>query len=69
MAEVLVGLVRIYQKVLSPFLGRNCRFHPTCSQYAIAAIAKHGALRGIGYALWRVARCQPLCAGGYDPVP
>lgn len=69
MAEVLVGLIRIYQKVLSPFLGRNCRFHPTCSQYAIGAIAKHGALQGLGYALWRIARCQPLCAGGYDPVP
>lgn len=69
MSKVLIGLVRLYQWGISPLLGANCRFTPTCSRYAIEAIQKHGSVRGIGYALWRIARCQPFCKGGLDPVP
>jgi putative membrane protein insertion efficiency factor len=65
----MVGLIRAYQRVVSPFLGAHCRFSPTCSQYAIDAIRKHGPLLGIGYAAWRLLRCQPFCRGGHDPVP
>ena len=66
---VLVGCIRGYQRFISPYLGAHCRFSPTCSQYAIDAIRKHGAVAGVGYALWRILRCQPFCKGGYDPVP
>lgn len=73
MAKVLVWLIRLYQWTLSPLLGAvlgpSCRFSPTCSQYALEAIRKHGALVGTGYTIWRLLRCQPFCRGGYDPVP
>lgn len=69
MARVLVGVIRMYQMTLSPFLGANCRFTPSCSQYAIDALAKHGALRGTWYACGRIVRCQPFCEGGWDPIP
>jgi len=67
--RILVTIIRMYQKYLSPLLGANCRFSPTCSQYAIEAIQTHGAFKGGAYFLWRFVRCQPLCRGGYDPVP
>jgi putative membrane protein insertion efficiency factor len=66
---LLVGLVRAYQLFLRPVLGANCRFEPHCSAYAIEAIRRHGALRGAVLAAWRVLRCNPWSAGGYDPVP
>jgi putative membrane protein insertion efficiency factor len=69
MAKLLQLLIRAYQLLLSPFLGSHCRFTPSCSQYASEAIAKHGALRGSGYAIRRILRCHPFCDGGYDPVP
>lgn len=69
MARLLIACIRLYQKLLSPLLGRNCRFHPSCSQYAIDALREHGVLIGLGYATWRLLRCQPFCAGGFDPVP
>ena len=73
MSKVMVGFVRFYQIAISPVLiaiaGPSCRFTPSCSQYAIEALGKHGALRGSWYALRRVVRCQPFCRGGYDPVP
>ncbi len=63
----LIGLVRLYQITLSPYLGRQCRFHPTCSHYFIEAVQKYGALRGSLKGAWRICRCNPFCRGGYDP--
>jgi putative membrane protein insertion efficiency factor len=62
-------VVRAYQVVLSPFLGGNCRFHPSCSNYAIEAIERWGARRGVWLGLKRVLRCRPFGGRGYDPVP
>ncbi len=62
-------LVRAYQVVLGPFLGGQCRFHPTCSAYALAAIDRHGPGRGLLLALGRILRCHPFHGGGHDPVP
>jgi hypothetical protein len=64
-----MALIRAYQRFVSPSLGRNCRFSPTCSAYAIEAVGRYGTIRGGGMALKRLARCQPLVEGGYDPVP
>jgi hypothetical protein len=66
---LLVGLVRAYQYAISPLLGRNCRFVPSCSEYALEALRRHGALRGTWLAARRIGRCNPWHAGGYDPVP
>ncbi|QDS87783.1 Putative membrane protein insertion efficiency factor [Rosistilla oblonga] len=59
--------IRFYQRWISPMLGPNCRFSPTCSQYTIEAIGKYGVLRGICKGVWRIARCHPWNPGGYDP--
>jgi len=67
-ARALVLLVRVYQLTLSPMLGRQCRFVPTCSNYFIEAVRKRGALRGGLMGLWRICRCNPLSRGGYDGV-
>ena len=69
MKTVLIALVRFYRYAISPMLGRNCRFHPTCSEYAIEALERHGALRGGWMAAKRVGRCHPFNPGGYDPIP
>lgn len=66
---LLTGAVRGYQYTLRPILGAHCRFTPSCSDYALQALRAHGALRGSGLAARRVLRCNPLCQGGYDPVP
>ena len=67
--RILLALIAIYKGVLSPLLGPRCRFHPSCSDYAREAVGRFGAGRGGLMALWRIARCQSLCAGGIDPVP
>lgn len=69
MKTVLMALVRAYRLLLSPWWGRQCRFTPTCSEFALEALERHGALRGSWLALRRVARCHPWCPGGFDPVP
>ncbi len=68
MRHVLVALVRMYQKYVSPWTPAACRFSPTCSEYAAQAIIKYGPVRGVGMALWRLCRCHPFHPGGYDPV-
>lgn len=69
MQSLLRALIRAYQWVISPLLGPRCRFHPTCSHYALEAIELHGSLRGSWLTLKRLGRCHPFCEGGYDPVP
>ncbi len=69
MASLLVAVIRFYQKWISPLLGQNCRFHPSCSQYAVEALRRHGVARGLMLAAWRILRCNPFCQGGHDPVP
>jgi putative membrane protein insertion efficiency factor len=64
----MIGALRLYQLTLSPWLGPACRFEPSCSHYAIAAIRRHGPMRGGWQALRRLARCHPFHSGGYDPV-
>jgi putative membrane protein insertion efficiency factor len=69
MKALLLALIRVYQYTLRPMLGTNCRFAPSCSDYARDAVVKHGALRGVWLAARRIARCHPYHPGGYDPVP
>jgi putative membrane protein insertion efficiency factor len=68
-ARGLSFAVLIYQRTLSPLLGPRCRFHPSCSAYALESLQVHGAIRGSRLALWRLLRCQPFGTPGYDPVP
>ena len=65
----LSALVRAYQLLISPLLGPRCRFYPSCSNYAIEALHRHGAVRGSWLAAHRISRCHPLSEGGVDPVP
>ncbi len=69
MRFVATLLIRIYQWTLSPMLGPNCRFHPSCSNYALEAVGRFGVLRGSWLAARRLGRCHPWHPGGYDPVP
>lgn len=69
MRKLLTLFIKFYKAVVSPLLPPACRFLPTCSEYALEAIDKHGALKGSCLALRRVLRCHPLCEGGFDPVP
>lgn len=69
MQNVAIFLIRAYQWLLSPFIRQNCRYLPSCSQYAIEAIRVHGLVRGTSLALRRVGRCHPWGSSGYDPVP
>jgi hypothetical protein len=69
MKAVLLALIRAYQYTLRPLLGANCRFYPSCSDYAREALEKHGAIRGVHLAVRRIVRCHPYHPGGYDPVP
>jgi uncharacterized protein len=66
-SRCLIGLVRVYQITLSPIIGRQCRFHPTCSNYFIGAVEKYGAARGAWRGIKRICRCHPWNSGGVDP--
>jgi putative membrane protein insertion efficiency factor len=63
------ALLRGYQLAISPFLGQRCRFYPSCSEYAMEAVEKHGVVKGLWLGVKRVSRCHPLHPGGFDPVP
>lgn len=67
--KILQGLIRVYQRTLSPLLGPRCRFYPSCSQYTLEAVGIHGVAYGLWLGLRRLARCHPLHPGGVDPVP
>lgn len=69
MKSVALALIRAYKLLLSPLLPPACRFEPSCSEYASEAIGRHGVIHGIRLTLWRLLRCQPFSAGGFDPVP
>jgi uncharacterized protein len=66
---LLLGLIRLYQLTLSPWLGLRCRYEPTCSKYAVEALERHGVARGVWLAAKRLGRCHPWGGSGYDPVP
>ena len=66
---ILRGAILFYRLFVSPILPQSCRYHPTCSAYAMEAITHHGVVRGVGLAAWRIARCNPWGGSGYDPVP
>lgn len=68
-ARLLIALVRLYQLTVSPYLGRVCRFEPSCSRYAVACLQAHGAARGSLLSVKRLCKCHPLHPGGYDPPP
>lgn len=68
MRRVLIGLVHAYRYLISPMLGRNCRYVPSCSEYALDALGRYGALKGSWLAIKRVSRCHPWSPGGYDPL-
>ena len=69
MKNVMIWLLRLYQKYVSPLKSPCCRFRPTCSSYAIEAFEKRGFFVGLILTVWRILRCNPFCKGGYDPVP
>jgi putative membrane protein insertion efficiency factor len=69
MKKLLFIIIKFYQYFISPLTGRNCRYYPTCSAYALEAVEKHGSLKGTALAVKRVLRCHPFHAGGFDPVP
>lgn len=69
LSRFLLAAIRVYQYLFSSFMGRSCRYHPTCSSYTAEAIRRFGALHGGFLGAKRICRCHPYCAGGYDPVP
>jgi putative membrane protein insertion efficiency factor len=69
MRHILMGLIRAYRDLLSPWVGSGCRFEPSCSAYALQALTQHGTLAGSYFMLRRLVRCHPGCDGGHDPVP
>lgn len=69
MKKVLIKVLKSYKKYISPLLGEHCRFYPTCSEYMVEAIDKYGTLKGVYLGTKRLLRCNPLCKGGYDPLP
>ncbi len=69
MKKIIILIIKTYQITLSPLLGSNCRFHPTCSEYTIQAVNEHGVYRGLILGVKRILKCHPLGPKGYDPVP
>lgn len=69
MRWILIKLVQFYRLVISPVLPPSCRFYPTCSEYTIEALSRHGLFKGFWLSIRRIGRCHPFCEGGYDPVP
>lgn len=69
LATLLILPIRFYQVAISPYTPPACRFTPTCSEYAIQALRKHGPFKGLALAIWRILRCNPWGGSGYDPVP
>ena len=69
MKKIIILIIKTYQITLSPLLGSNCRFHPTCSEYTIQAVNEHGAYKGLILGVKRISKCHPLGPKGYDPVP
>ena len=70
MKKIFISIIKFYQSSISPHMGKGkCKYHPTCSHYAMEAIEIHGAFKGFFMAVWRVLRCNPFSKGGYDPVP
>ena len=67
--RVVIANLRLYHNVVSPYLGVNCRYYPSCSCYATEAVQEFGVCKGLVLAIWRLLRCHPFSAGGYDPVP
>ena len=68
MKKFIIFNIKLYQKILSPYLGKNCRFYPTCSQYAVDAIEKYGIIKGSIKSIIRILKCHPFHPGGYDPA-
>ena len=68
MRKIMILLIKFYQKAISPFLGKRCRFYPTCSEYTKQAVEKYGALKGLYLGLFRILKCHPFHKGGYDPL-
>lgn len=69
LTSIMITLVVLYQKLVSPWLPRRCRFEPSCSEYALESLRRHGSLKGAWFGLRRLSRCHPFHVGGYDPVP
>ena len=69
MKKILIGMIKLYRKYLSPLKSTKCPYYPTCSQYGLEAIEKYGALKGSLLAVWRILRCNPFSHGGYEPGP
>lgn len=69
LALPFIGLIRLYQLLISPWIGSNCRFQPTCSQYGIEALKTHGVFKGVWLTIKRISRCHPWGGEGFDPVP
>ena len=67
--KILLALIRFYRAAISPYLGRSCRFYPSCSRYTQEAVTEHGAAKGAWLGLKRILKCHPFHPGGYDPVP